>query len=249
MTTDYRDKVFNLEGVELAYPTFFRDGSSAMGIFAVSAKVADEIIADSGFKTARIAPGTAALSLVCVHYTDTDCGSYEEIALAFFVKKHGRQARKTIPYLSTWRDVAKGEIASYTWCLPVSSTLSRDCGIFMWGFPKTLETIEYGIQNGRASSTWSIDGQKVLSYSVPARGDQDMARVAPPVYSLMEGKHHVSYLAQSYTQSGRHGRDGQLELGTHPAAERLKRLGLPKKPLVAMWNGHLEFEMSHPEEL
>ena len=40
---DYKDRVFPLEGRELSYPTRFYDGSSAMGIFSVPAKIADNI--------------------------------------------------------------------------------------------------------------------------------------------------------------------------------------------------------------
>lgn len=245
----YKDKVFTLEGKELSYPTCFRDGSSSMGVFSVSAAVADDIIADSGFKSARIAPGRTALSLICVHYTDTDCGQYEEIALAFFVQRRGRQARAGIPYLSTWRDILRGNIASYTWCLPVSSTLSRDCGKFMWGFPKTLERIDYELAGDRTKSSWMADDELVLSYSVPAKGDGTSDTISPPVYSILDGQPVVSYLTQRYSKVGRHGRDGIVELGNHPAADPLRRLGLPKKPLIAAWNGHLEFEMSHPEPL
>jgi hypothetical protein len=247
--TSYKDRVFSLEGKELRYPTRFLDGSSSMGIFSVSASVADELIADSGFKTARIAPGKAALSIICVHYTDTQCGAYEEIAMAFFVQRRGRQARWAIPYLSTLWDVIRGNIASYTWCLPVSSTLSRDCGIFMWGFPKTLERIDYQRDETRTQSSWMIDDEVVMSYSVPANGEKDASEISPPVYSLLEGKPYVSYLTQRYTQVGHHGRDGILKLGKHAAAEPLRRLGLPKKPMIAAFNGHLEFEMSHPEPL
>jgi hypothetical protein len=244
-----KDRIFQLEGRDLSYPTRFYDGSSSMGIFSVSAKVADDIIAESGFTAARIAPGRTALSLICVHYTDTECGAYEEIAMAFFVKRHGSQARPAIPYLSTWWDILRGNICSYTWCLPVSSTLSRDCGIFMWGFPKTLERIDYQRESGRTQSSWRIDGELVLSYSVPATGSKIAKEISPPVYSVLDGNAHVSYLTQRYTQVGHHGRDGILKLGKHPAADTLRRLGLPKKPLIAAFNGHLAFEMSHPEPL
>jgi hypothetical protein len=247
--SDYENRVFQLEGRELSYPTRFYDGSSAMGIFSVPAKIADDIIADSGFTTARIAPGRTALSLICVHYTDTECGAYEEIAMAFFVKRSGRQAGLTIPYLSTWWDILRGNIASYTWCLPVSSTLSRDCGIFMWGFPKTLEHIDYENKDGRTRSSWMIDDEMVLSYSVPASGSKTANEISPPVYSILEDKPHVSYLTQRYSQVGHHGRDGILTLGSHPAADNLRRLGLPRKPMIAAFNGHLEFEMSHPQPL
>jgi hypothetical protein len=247
--SNYADRIFHLEGRDLGYPTRFYDGSSSMGIFSVSAAIADDIIADSGFTTARIAPGRTALSLICVHYTDTECGAYEEIAMAFFVQPHGNQARWKIPYLSTWWDVLRGNIASYTWCLPVSSTLSRDCGITMWGFPKTLEHIDYGLVSGRTKSSWMIGDELVLSYSVKAEGNKEASEVSPPVYSVLEDKPHVSYLTQRYTEVGHHGRDGILKLGKHPAADLLRRLGLPKKPLLAAFNGHLEFEMSHPELL
>lgn len=240
---------FELEGHDLGYPTDFRDGSSTLGIFAVSAQVANKLIADSGFEVANIAPGKAALSMSCVHYTDTDCGVYEEIALAFFVRPTGRQKRLQIPYLSTWIDIIRGNIASYTWGLPVSSTLARDCGIYMWGFPKTLETIEYDDSNQQAKSSWLVDGNVVLSYSVAAKGEKDMPLVSPPVYSVFEGRQHVSYLSQTYRNSSIVAGGGELILGDHPMADKLRALGLPKKPLIAGFNGHLKFEMSHPEPL
>jgi hypothetical protein len=32
-------------------------------------------------------------------------------------------------------------------------------------------------------------------------------------------------------------------------ANELRRLGLPRRPLLATWNGHLDFSMSAPEKL
>ncbi len=247
--SDNSQRTFNLEGKELAYPTIFRDGSNSIGLYSVPTKVANEIIADSGFSCAEIMPGKTAMSLICVHYEDTDCGQYEEIAMAFFVKHTGKQKKFGIPYLSTWMDLIRGKVASFTWCLPVSTTISRDCGIQMWGFPKTLETIEYENQNGRTKSTWVVDGKPVLSFSVKSEGERDSAPISPPVYTNYEGKPHVSYLTQTYTNTGYHMGGGELELGDHPVADQLRRLGLPKKPLLASWNGHLKFEMSHPEPL
>lgn len=240
---------FTIEGVELGYPTHFYDGSSMMGLFSVPTREANAIIAGSGFQVAEMAPGRAMLSIICVHYTDTQCGSYEEIALAFFVQPTGHQRRRSIPWLSNWWHLLRGSIASYTWCLPVSTTLARDCGIQMWGFPKTLERIEWKHSNGRARATWTVDGEPALSFSVRASGTRSSGPIAPPVYSLFEGKPHVSYLEQTYKESGKKGRDGLLELGSHPVADKLRRLGLPKKPLLTVWNGKLTFAMTHPEPL
>lgn len=79
----HADRRFNIEGNDLGYPTLFHAGSASVGMFVVASKVANELIAGSGFTAAEIAPGKAVMSLACVHYTDIECGTYEEIACAF----------------------------------------------------------------------------------------------------------------------------------------------------------------------
>ena len=238
---------FEIEGKTLGYPTEFRDGSSAMGLFVVPASEANALIAHSGFEAARIAPGKAFLSLSCVHYDDSDCGVYEEIALSFFVKKMGQ--RRRLPFFSTWLDIQRGQIASYTWRLPVTSKLALDAGIFMWGLPKTIEDIDYEKADGHATFTWRSEGKKVLSYSVPAQGTRQPATISAPVYSIFEGSPHVSYLTQTYRDAGYRLGGGILQLGDHSIADELRCLGLPRRPLFSTWNGHLSFQMSAPEKL
>jgi hypothetical protein len=237
---------FEIEGRDLGYPTQFRDGSSAGGLFVVNARVANELIADSGFRIAEIAPRRGILALTGVQYRDTDCGSYEETAQAFFVRKVGR---KHLPYWSTWRDILGGRIASFTWKLQVNTTLSRDCGIRMWGFPKTLDDISFERSEGRAEVLLRMQGQEVFRYSVPDKGSQTPAPVATPVYSIFEGAPHVSTLEQHYRDTGYHPGGGRLELGSHQLSEQLRELGLPRRPLLATWNGHLAFNMSAPAKL
>ncbi len=105
------ERRFEIEGRSLGYPTEFRDGSSLAGLFVVKSAVANALIAESGFRVAEIAPGRAILALTGVHYTDTDCGVYEETAMAFFVHAHDRGVR--IPYLSTWLDLVRNRVASF----------------------------------------------------------------------------------------------------------------------------------------
>lgn len=60
--TPHADRRFSIEGVDLGYPTLFDDGSTSVGMYVVSSKVANELIAESGFTVAEIAPGKAVLS-------------------------------------------------------------------------------------------------------------------------------------------------------------------------------------------
>jgi hypothetical protein len=118
---------FEIEGRGLSYPTEFHDGSSVAGLFVVKSRVANALIAESGFHVAEIAPGRAILALTGVQYTNTECGEYEETAMAFFVKRHGQSAG--IPYLSTWLDLMRNRVASFTWKIQVTTKLSQQAGI------------------------------------------------------------------------------------------------------------------------
>jgi hypothetical protein len=237
---------FNIEGSDLGYPTLFHDGSTSMGMFVVSSKVANGLIAESGFKVAEIAPGKALMSFACVHYTDTECGAYEEIGCAFFV--HGFPVKSLIPYLGTWASILHGHQPSFTWFLPVTQRPALECGIQMWGYPKTIEDIRHSRIDGRTVTTLHRDGEEVLRYSVGNVGSKILKPIDAPVYSIFEGKPHVGYLTQHFSEAT-YGRDGELVLSDHALVEPLRRLGLPRRPLMSGHMGKLRFSMSAPEPL
>jgi hypothetical protein len=245
--TPNRKPHFVIEGRELGYPTHFRQGSSMAGLFLVSAGVARELIADSGFRIATVAPGKAVFTLTCVHYTDTDCGAYEEIAMGFFVEPFAASAR--VPYLSPCFDIVRGQVASYTWKLQVTTTLSQQAGIEMWGFPKTVEAIDYRVDSGQATVRLEMEGRSVLRFSIPARGSRNPPPIVSPVYSIFRGAPHVGLLSQSYAQVGYTRRGAVLELGDHSLSGVLRRLGATGRPLISTWAGKLAFEMSAPRPL
>jgi hypothetical protein len=235
---------FEIEGEILSYPTQFRDGSSAAGLFLVDSAQANEFIADSGFRIAEVAPGRGVLAITGVHYTDTDCGVYEETAQAFFVVP--RDARRRVPYLGTWADIVKGRSASFTWKLQVTTPLSKYAGLWMWGFPKTIEDIAFERMGGDATFQLRMGGQDVFRYRVRDRGSRTPTPMTSTVYSIFEGKPHVSHLTQSYRDTGYQFRGGDLELGDHPMADELRALGVGQRALLATWNGHLAFSMTAP---
>ncbi|MBW2361221.1 MAG: acetoacetate decarboxylase family protein [Deltaproteobacteria bacterium] len=239
---------FEIEGKTLGFPTQFQDGSSSAGIFAVPTARAQALIRDTGFEVAELWPGRAAFSLACCHYRESDCGVYDEIALGFFVKpQHGTPSR--IPYLGTWLDIARNDAASYTWKLPVTSKLANDAGVLMWGFPKTIEEIDFEVSDGRATFDLRMGGREVLSYSVPATGKKERPASASAVYSIYEGAPHVAFLGNRFRDVGTSLAGGRLSLGDHPLAQQLRELGLSRRPVVATWTGRLSFEVGPPQKL
>jgi len=239
---------FQIEGKSLGFPARFQDGCSAVGLFAVPAGAAQALIHDSGFEVAPVFPGRAIMSLSCVHYRESVCGSYNEISMAFFVKKQPGRARE-VPYLSTWWDIARDDAATHIWKLPVTTQLANDAGVLMWGFPKTVEEIDFEVADGRALFQLRMDGREVLRYSVRAEGTRHPPRGASAVYSNFEGAPHVTHLEHEYRDAGFRFGGGRLSLADHPIAEQLRGLGLPRRPLVATWIGHLSFDVGPPRKL
>ncbi len=240
------DTTFEIEGRELSYPTRFRDGSSMMVMMAASADRVQDLISETPFVVAQPMPTKAVVGVNCVHYTDTDCGSYEEIALSVFVEPMDREWR--IPWASALGSIIGGEVPSYTWRLGVSSTLSRDCGLRMWGFPKALAELRHTSSPSRERMSWRDGGDTVLELALPGGGRRRSGPISPPVYSLISGRPHVGRLTQSYRGVGYHRRRVEFMLGDHPIADELRDLGL-SRPLIGVHNQGLTFEMSAPQPL
>ncbi|MBW2396500.1 MAG: acetoacetate decarboxylase family protein [Deltaproteobacteria bacterium] len=246
---------FEIEGEDLGYPTLFREGSSAAALFVVDAGAAQQLIEGTGFEIAEIAPGRGILAFTCVHYTDKDCGVYEETAQAFFVRRLDDEDSflSSVPgvgrYLSTWRDFLTGRVASYTWRLQVTTRLSQQCGLQMWGFPKELADIEFEQNDGRLRCSLRMEDRPVFQFSMKAGGRKTPAPITSSVYSIYQGEPHVSHLTQSYRETGYALGGATIVLGDHPLADAFRSLGLPKTPLFSTWNGHLCFSMTAPEKL
>ena len=175
---------FTIEGRDLGYPTSFRDGASMMAAFAVPIPAATRLISESGFTPAQVLPGRGVLSMNCVHYVDTDCGTYDEVALAILVEDPAAPAGRAgfasrFPRLHTWRSLIDATIGAHSWRLGVSTTLSRECGIRMWGFPKVVGDVSFTRHDNTAEMSWVQDGELVLRYRGPATGSRTPEEISP----------------------------------------------------------------------
>jgi hypothetical protein len=121
--------------------------------------------------------------------------------------------------------------AIYTWKLQVTTALSRDAGLSMWGFPKTLAEIDFELSGGRAGFSLRMAGEPVLDYSVRAQGSHRPAPATSPVYPIFEGAQHASQLSQEYRDAAYRPGGGLLhQLGDNPRAQQLGALGLRRHP-------------------
>ena len=242
---------YEIQGRSVRFPVEVRDASGAIAGFLVSSRAAARLVGDA-FEIVDFLPGRTLFMLGCIDYKDNDLGDYNEVAMNFFVRRAGiSKGFPNIPYISAWRAMASGGLPSFSWKMPVNQSFTRDAGAMIWGFPKTVERIEFDdSREGRFHGLLEMDGQKVFEIDMPRGGDQVQPNTKGLAYSYIEGVPHETVFTQQTRELGvsRGGRV-ELRLGNHPIAENLRSLGLPKKPLMATWIGKMVMSFGPPRKL
>jgi hypothetical protein len=196
----------------------------------VDAAAARRLIPEA-FEPAEVWPGRALLSLAVIDYRDNDLGRYHEVSIAFFVYRRG--ANRGV--LGTVTDFFKGAVPTYIRHLPVDGAFTREAGESIWGFPKTVQQIDFERRPERFTCVLTMDGQHVLTLGMAAGGARAMPEQQLTTYTLIDGAPHCTAFTSQADGVGFHLGGAELSLGTHPIADELRSLGLPKRALMTMW--------------
>src|SRR5690606_6428122 len=119
--------------------------------------------------------------------------------------------------------------------LPVNQSFTRDAGEGIWGFPKTVEQIEFEDAGGRRTCRLVMDGKHVLTLSVPRGGSRTLGETTLSTYSYIDGVLHRTRFKATASGVGFTLGGADLILGTHPIADELRKLGLPRTALMSVW--------------
>jgi len=232
-----------IQGKEIRLPVEVRDASSGAATYLVDAQAARRLVPEA-FEVAEVWPGRALFSLAVIDYRDNDLGAYHEVSIAFFVRRRGE---RRFP-LANVADFFRGRLATYIRHLPVDGSFTRDAGETIWGFPKTVQQIDWQRRPERLTCSLTMDGQHVLTLSLPAGGARTLPEQHLTTYSLIHGAPHATPFTSSAEGAGFHLGGADLTLGSHPIADELRSLGLPKKALMTMWMERMRgrFEAAEP---
>lgn len=235
-----------IQGRRIHYPVIVRDAASASATYVVDAAAARAMLPCSDLDVIEILPGRTLFSLACIDYVDNDLGDYNEVSLAFFVRE--KTAPRGIPYLGAALDFLRGRVSTFIFWLPVNQNFTREAGETMWGFPKTVEKIDFDHTGERATCTLTSGGRHVLTFSMPRGGKRELPENAMTTYTLMGEQTCATRFESKATGVGFYRSGTELTLGDHPTAEWLRGLGLPKKPLAAVWMEHMRatFDPARP---
>ncbi len=217
---------YEIQGRTVELPAVVRDASSGSVMYLVDRDAAQAIVPDA-FEVAEAAPGQTQLTLVIVDYRDNDLGDYYEVGIIFFVRPAGDP---------------EAELGSYIHALPVNQSFTCEAGCRIWGFPKSVEEIEFSYRDDSATCRLTMAGQHVLTLTVPRGGDGQTEDSEATGYTLIEGVPHTN----TFTRGGSGecttpgGEGVALELGSHPLADELRSLGLEQAtPLLSNWSEHM----------
>src|SRR5262245_31617382 len=235
-----------IQGREVRLPVVVRDASSGAATYAVSAAAARRLIPGDALEPVAVWPGKALCSIAAIQYRDNDLGDYNEVSIAFFGR--GRGTARGLPYLGTVADFLRGRVATYIRHLPVDQSFTCEAGRTIWGFPKTIERIDFSPAADRATCALHMDGAHVLTLAVPRGGPRRLPDPVMTTYSLIGGVPHKTAFSSGGEGVGFHLGGATLTLGTHPIADELRALGLPKRALMTMWmeRMHGSFETAMP---
>jgi hypothetical protein len=135
----------------------------------------------------------------------------------------------------------------------VNQSFTCEAGCTIWGFPKTVDQIDYSYSDDSATCRLEMDGQHVFTLSLPRRTQQQAAAAedsAGPTYTYINGVPHRTTFTTGGNTVVSPGDTGiQLELGSHPIADQLRELGLPKPALMSTWNEHMRGTFEVAEKL
>jgi hypothetical protein len=239
-----REYVF--EGKRVTLPVVVRDASSASATYLVPAAAAQAIVGGDDLVVAEVAPGRTLFSLAAIDYRDNDLGDYNEVSLAFFVHARRAEHGRVLGRLGNAWAFLRSRLPTYIHRLPVNQSFTCAAGRGIWGFPKTIERIDFEKTETRVRCTLTCDGRHVLTLAV-ARGRKTRIPDAEMItYSRIDGATHSTRFLSGAEGVGIRVGGAELELGTHPIADELRSLGLPKRPLLGVWMEHMHGRFDAP---
>lgn len=224
---------YDIAGRTVTMPVQVRDASAGTVLWDVDATAAQALL-PADFEVAETAPGRANLAIALVDYRDNDLGSYLEIGLILFVRPR-----------------AGGEEGNFIVHLPVDQEFTCEAGQRIWGFPKTVESIER--VDGDGSTTWTLqmDGELVLRLTMPRGGSDEAPAMPMTSYTVLDGAPRATAFSQwgKGSQLVIGGEGVTLELGSHPIAKELESLGLPAEPQLSTWTEQMQATFETPRAL
>jgi len=233
------------QGRTVTMPVVVRDASSGAATYLVGAAAARRLLPGPELDVVELLPGRALFSIACIEYRDNDLGDYHEVSLALFVRRRDEPAG--VPVVGPALALVRNRVATWIWKLPVNQSFTCEAGRGIWGFPKTVEQIDFDDGAGLRRCRLVMDGRDALTIAMPRGGSRALPDATMTTYSWLDGSLHRTTFVSGASGVGFQLGGTELTLGDHPLADALRALGLPRRALFTVWMERMHGRFEAPE--
>ncbi|OBF16578.1 acetoacetate decarboxylase family protein [Mycobacterium sp. ACS4331] len=232
-----------IQGTVLTMPVRIHRADNRVAMFTVPLAAAQKMIDYSGLEAYPFLPGKAVVMLMLVRYHDGDLGKYHEFGTAVMVNPRGADLKGPAAF---------GSAAAFIHHLPVNQGFTLEAGRSIWGFPKIMA--DFTVREDRGFDfDVSENGQLIAGIEfgagLPLPSRLTSAPRTMTQYSHLDGvtREIVSEM-RNYGMRVRLG-GARLRLGSHPYADELRALGLPKRAFATQSSANVEMTFGDATEI
>lgn len=218
-------------GQRVEMPVEIRQASAFMAMYSVPTDAAQSVIGYSGLEVLQYRPGHGICALVFVDYVDGDLGPYNEFGVAFMVRDHRARGGSVVQDLKA---LTTGRAGTLIHQLPVDGEFTMAAGRGIWGFPKVLADFDADhagkVKRAAVSQEGRLIAELTVKPGVPLPGSG--TNTSLEAYTHLDGvTRHTAWDMNPSAVRSRIG-GAELHLGSHPIADELRSLGLPRRALM-----------------
>lgn len=229
---------FEIAGRTVQLPVRIRHARQWSASWLAPATAAQAVIDYSGLEVCQPVPGKAMVALAFVDYLDGDLDTYHEVAVSVVVRRH--DASPVATARDHLRELGRNEVAAFIHDLPVDESFTCEAGNEIWGYPKWIADIELTAMRGRTACTLRSTAGHQLTLDVRDGGPLPMPSRMPPTYSWRDGVLRRTEWEVTTEGGGARVGGARLTIGPRgPLAETLRRLQLPRRPIMSSATPHL----------
>lgn len=239
---------YDINGSKISLPVMVNDAAMLMNQFTVSAKRVRALLEGTGFRPVEIIPGKALMQLLAVDYRENDLGDYNEAAIIFPVLTPGES--RPLPVLGPMLRTIRGTLSNFVYRMPVDQNFTTHAGRFIWGFPKWVSTVDIAFEERRATAAFKDEGELVFAIESPAGGNIAAKPQTAPSLAIRGGRAWRTYgLTEGEGMTVKMGGKAPSIGDTHPLAQLLRELGLPKRPMMSVSMQHVRLRFDGAESV
>jgi hypothetical protein len=204
-------------------PLFYYDFTALMVTFVTPLAQIRALLPSSVMHPLRLTPWHGVTLFAAFEYRDTDIGPYNEFGVVFPITLY-----KPAPVLTGLLNAMSGGLTTYVRHLPVTTEVARDLGVEHAGYPKFLADIIFERHEDWIECRVAKGDSHVLTLSARECPLQEADRMHFHMVNVHNDRilYGMASLHLQRIGVSRNSSDVRLELGNHPMAQELRRLGL-----------------------